>query len=104
VAKGNRSKVPVRTAHRSGRWLGAIDVILSIVLASAVGALAQNSAHVFGNPDIWQWPPSRTYHVENYKLKMQYVSDQGTCGDHQDASAQARFAMSSWLLCLSKHA
>lgn len=34
-------------------------------------------AHVFGNPDVWQWPPSRTYHVENYKLTLRFDAPKG---------------------------
>jgi aminopeptidase N len=53
------------------------SALLIVILASAPGALAQDGAHVFGNPDVWQWPPSRTYHVENYKLKLQFDEPKG---------------------------
>lgn len=29
-------------------------------------------AHVFGDPNLWQWAPSRTYHVVNYKLGLRF--------------------------------
>jgi aminopeptidase N len=77
VPKGNRSKAPVKMAHKWGQRLGAIDFILSVVLASAAGAFAQDSAHVFGNPEVWHWAPSRTYHVENYKLKLRFDEPKG---------------------------
>jgi aminopeptidase N len=65
-----------KMANRSRRWLGALGFILSI-LASTVAALAQDRAHVFGNPDVWRWPPSRTYHVENYKLALRFDEPNG---------------------------
>ena len=77
AAQGNQSKMPVNMARTSRQWLGTINFLLSVVLASATGALAQDSAHVFGNPEVWQWPPSRTYHVENYKLKLRFDEPKG---------------------------
>jgi aminopeptidase N len=77
VVKGNRSKAPVKMTRRSGKRLGAIDFILSVVLALAPGASAQDSAHVFGNPEVWHWAPSRTYHVKNYKLKLRFDEPKG---------------------------
>jgi aminopeptidase N len=32
---------------------------------------------VFGNPEVWQWPPARTYHVENYRLKVRFDQEKG---------------------------
>ncbi len=69
--------MPVNMARTSRQWLGTINFLLSVVLASATGASAQDSAHVFGNPEVWQWPPSRTYHVENYKLKLRFDEPKG---------------------------
>jgi aminopeptidase N len=77
AAKGKQSKMPVNMAHKSRQSLGTINFILSVVLASAAGALAQDSSHVFGNPDVWQWPPSRTYHVEKYSLKLHFDEPKG---------------------------
>ena len=31
----------------------------------------------FGDPQVWHWPPSRTYHVENYKLALQFDQAKG---------------------------
>jgi aminopeptidase N len=50
---------------------------LSLVVATTVGASAQDSAHVFGNQGVWQWAPSRTYHVENYKLALHFDESKG---------------------------
>jgi aminopeptidase N len=76
AAKGNRSKEFAKM-HRSKRWLEAIGLILSVVLAAAVVASAEDNAHVFGKPEVWQWPPSRTYHVENYKLNLHFDEPKG---------------------------
>jgi hypothetical protein len=35
-----------------------VTLILSVASALGASAGAQN-AHVFGNPNVWQWPPSR---------------------------------------------
>jgi aminopeptidase N len=59
-------------AHRLRQWLGSIAFVMSVVLAAVVGATGQGNAHVFGNPEVWQWTPSRTYHVENYKLALHF--------------------------------
>ncbi|HET7750806.1 MAG TPA: HEAT repeat domain-containing protein [Terriglobales bacterium] len=32
---------------------------------------------MFGNPEVWQWPPPRAYHVENYRLKLHFDQAQG---------------------------
>jgi aminopeptidase N len=76
VAKDNGSKAPASITRRSRR-LGALSFLLSVMLGSASGASAQYSNHVFGDPDVWRWPPSRTYHVENYKLKLHFDEPKG---------------------------
>ncbi len=53
-------------------------MILGAAFAMTAGrATAQGQAHVFGNPDVWQWAPSRTYHVENYKLALHFDEPKG---------------------------
>lgn len=47
------------------------------MLATAASAAARNNARVFGDPDVWHWPPSRTYHVENYKLVLHFDQAKG---------------------------
>ena len=61
-------------AHRLKRWLGATPLMLIVVLAASAG---QKKDRVFGHPDVWQWAPSRTYHVENYKLKLRFDEPKG---------------------------
>lgn len=47
------------------------------VLVTGIALSAQDDAHVFGNPNVWRWPPSRTYHVENYKLDLHFDQTKG---------------------------
>ncbi len=57
------------------RQFPVVAVLAVILLASTVlgaAATAQADIHTFGNPNIWRWPPSRTYHVENYKLVLHF--------------------------------
>ena len=56
--------------HRMKRGLELIAFMAVVVIA--VTASGQEAGHSFGNPDVLQWPPSRTYHVENYKLKLRF--------------------------------
>ncbi len=56
---------------------GSIAFILFILLAATVSEAEQAASHTFGNPDIWQWAPSRTYHVENYKVTLHFDEAKG---------------------------
>ncbi|MFZ0990430.1 MAG: M1 family aminopeptidase [Candidatus Sulfotelmatobacter sp.] len=56
--------------HRVKRGLGLITFMVSGIIA--VTASGQETGHSFGNPNVLQWAPSRTYHVENYKLKLRF--------------------------------
>jgi aminopeptidase N len=56
--------------HRVTRVLGLIGFVVSGIIA--VTASGQETSHSFGNPGVLQWAPSRTYHVENYKLKLRF--------------------------------
>ncbi|MFZ0924735.1 MAG: M1 family aminopeptidase [Candidatus Acidiferrales bacterium] len=56
-----------------GMILGAA----SAMAGTAGGAAPQGMAHVFGDPNVWQWAPSRTYHVENYKLGLHFDEPKG---------------------------
>jgi len=51
--------------------IGIVTLGFGVVLAAHAQA-ADMDAHVFGNPNVWQWAPSRTYHVENYKLTLHF--------------------------------
>jgi aminopeptidase N len=42
-----------------------------------VGAATQEKVHVFGDPDVWHWAPSRSYHVQNYKLSLRFDEGRG---------------------------
>jgi len=50
-----------------------ICLISALIFGIAFAARAtEPDAHVFGNPNARQWAPSRTYHVENYKLMLRF--------------------------------
>jgi aminopeptidase N len=45
-----------------------------------LGCLLSSLLTVFGssgNATVWQWPPSRSYHVENYKLALRFNEQKG---------------------------
>jgi aminopeptidase N len=59
-------------------WISSpVRIILIAVLGTAFTAPAQENVRVFGNPEIWHWAPSRTYHVENYKLRLHFDEPKG---------------------------
>ncbi|MFZ0761492.1 MAG: M1 family metallopeptidase [Candidatus Sulfotelmatobacter sp.] len=43
----------------------------------AVTASGQETGRSFGNARVWQWAPSRTYRVENYKLRLHFDQPKG---------------------------
>lgn len=49
--------------------------MLTIMLA--ISAAGQEKGHTFGNPDVLKWGPSRTYHVESYKLRLHFDQPKG---------------------------
>ena len=51
-----------------GTWLLGGSMLSLVWAANA----AEPDTHVFGDPHVWQWAPNRTYHVENYKLKLHF--------------------------------
>jgi len=59
------------------RQLGLTAFTLSVSFATVVCVAEQAKPNVFGNPDIWQWPPTRTYHVENYRLTLRFDEPKG---------------------------
>ncbi|MGA8235564.1 MAG: M1 family aminopeptidase, partial [Candidatus Sulfotelmatobacter sp.] len=69
-SKAERVWLNGRAKLRVKRGLGIIAYMLSGIIA--VTASGQEIGHRFGNPDVLQWAPSRTYHVENYKLKLRF--------------------------------
>lgn len=66
----NSSSNPARAREKT--------LLLSAVWALFLVANMQaGETHAFGNPEIWQWAPSRTYHVENYKLSLRFDQPKG---------------------------
>ena len=55
----------------------AIGVVICFSAALCLPAAAPAKPHTFGNPEVWQWPPARTYHVENYRLKLRFDQTKG---------------------------
>jgi aminopeptidase N len=72
AARGTPSvEALTRNIRRAIRWLGTSTVLI----VAATGAASRT--HIFGDPMVWQWPPSRTYHVENYKLTLKFDEPKG---------------------------
>lgn len=65
------------TCQKLRRRLRPILFVFCAALDTQVNAAGQGEAHVFGNPDVWRWPPSRSYHVENYKLTLHFDEPKG---------------------------
>jgi aminopeptidase N len=55
---------------------GVFSLVIGVPLTAHAQA-AEMDAHVFGDPNVWQWAPSRTYHVENYKLVLHFDEPKG---------------------------
>jgi len=53
-----------------------IYMLVAVFLPAVVSA-AQTKPRAFGDPALLQWPPSRTYHVENYLLKLHFDAARG---------------------------
>ena len=68
-----------RPGGQGGRMvLQAIVLLLlaGFALNGSIQARGQN-ARTFGDPQVWHWPPSRSYHVENYKLTLRFDQAKG---------------------------
>lgn len=52
-------------------------MLSALILTPQSYAVAQQASHVFGNPSVWQWAPTRTYHVVNYKLALRFDEPNG---------------------------
>ena len=72
---GERIRSKECAKSRLRRWVGSNVLFLSVVLA--VSAAGQEKRHAFGDPAVWQWAPSRTYHVEKYKLRLHFDEPKG---------------------------
>jgi aminopeptidase N len=64
----------VRHLKRLAIFLSFVLAILLLVAGSASG---QQKPGVFGDPEVWHWAPSRTYHVENYRLALHFDQAKG---------------------------
>ncbi len=64
-----------RTAMK--RLALTITVALTLCGFAAAQAPPPQTHKVFGNPLLWQWAPSRTYHVDHYKLALHFNQAQG---------------------------
>ena len=51
--------------------------LLTLCGFAAAQAAPPQTHKVFGDPLLWQWAPSRTYHVEHYKLALHFNQAQG---------------------------
>jgi aminopeptidase N len=67
--------------HKVRRWLELFSFMVSGVIA--VTASGQGAGHSFGNPGVLRGAPSRTYHVENYKLKLRFEQLKGEVFGHE---------------------
>ncbi len=63
--------------RRRLRLLGIGAAICLGAAGLAAQAGTQAKSRVFGDPHLWHWPPSRTYHVENYQLRLHFDQGQG---------------------------
>jgi aminopeptidase N len=57
------------------RRIAAVLCLLLGVSIARQGTTADLPA--FGDPDVWHWAPSRTYHVENYRLAFHFDQARG---------------------------
>jgi aminopeptidase N len=71
-----RNVLPSKHAHTKThtlwKWKHATGCLAAAFLGVALATAQQDRARAFGDTDVWQWPPSRTYHVENYKLRLHF--------------------------------
>lgn len=63
-------------ASVAAQWARTIGVLLAAACL-AVGAPAQSAPPPFGNPAVWHWAPSRSYHVVDYRLSLHFDEPRG---------------------------
>jgi aminopeptidase N len=56
--------------------VGLLATILSAALVTGLSAQS-GTGRSFGDPELWQWPPSRTFHIEHYKLALRFDEPKG---------------------------
>jgi aminopeptidase N len=59
------------------RQLGLTVFALSVSFAAGACVAQEAKLNVFGDPAVWRWPPTRTYHVENYRLTLKFDEPKG---------------------------
>lgn len=57
--------------------IGALASILGVAFVTALSAQSDRNRR-FGDAAVRHWPPSRTYHVENYRLALRFDEPKGT--------------------------
>lgn len=76
-----RQYAPSAKRDLQGTSLWQIFRLCSVLLASlgcgSTPAPGLDNSRAFGDPSVWQWPPSRTYHVDNYKLALHFNEQMG---------------------------
>lgn len=61
---------------RLGQGFRSILFLVCALIANSSRA-GDNPGRVFGDPNIWRWAPSRTFHVQNYKLTLHFDQPKG---------------------------
>ena len=63
------------------RRFGFLSIGLAVWLTAAamlgMPAWAGTKTGVFGDTSLWQWPPNRSFHVQNYLLKLRFDEVRG---------------------------
>ncbi len=62
--------------YKCALWATALASLLSLPIVTPSSAQSGGD-HTFGNPNVWRWPPSRAYHIENYKLVLHFDGPKG---------------------------
>jgi aminopeptidase N len=69
---------PAEVAALFSPVMQLVSLIVGLLFTVALTiSAAPPDEHVFGDPTIWQWAPSRTYHVENYRLALHFDEPKG---------------------------
>jgi aminopeptidase N len=72
AVKGYSSMKSVQSVRKFGRGPRLVATLVSFALITAAVVRGQEKPNVFGNPSVSRWAPSRTFHVDNYKLTLHF--------------------------------
>jgi aminopeptidase N len=75
--RASQGRKKVGALVRAGKKLGGKLGVALVIVFGAHAQVAGKDLGVFGNPALWQWPPTRTYHVENYRLTLHFDDSKG---------------------------